>query len=128
MLEALRGSPLSENIALLAKLCPVPVTATVNDPDSASEQFTGLRAYSLPFKYELQTAQAFSTLLTKRHHCDKVAALCIEERPDGTGLIIRTAVNYGIQNDRRDVLQRVSGILMDAPNESKCSSHKRSGH
>jgi hypothetical protein len=119
MAEELRGFPLSENIDLLSQLCKIPVPASVNDPESAIERFKGMGVYTLPFKYEMQTAKAFSILLPKALNSDKVGALCIEEKPDGSGLIIRIAINYGNQEERRNTLQRVSNILMAVAREGK---------
>lgn len=52
---------------------------------------------TLTLKYEKQAAKAFAILFANIDSPDEVGAVCIEEKFDRSGLIVRTATNSGLQ-------------------------------
>ena len=107
------GGAVAENIALLA-LNPNLETLSINPIPASLDQSQVANQYSLSFKQEQKIAEAFAVLLVNTDDTTKVGAVCIEEHRDGKGLVVRTAVNSGAQDERKSAFERIAGTLMRA--------------
>jgi hypothetical protein len=61
----------------------------------------------LTFEQEQRTAEAFALLLATTDNRNAIGAVCVEEQLDGSGFIVRTAVNSGSQDKRLDTFRRL---------------------
>lgn len=102
---------LTENIAVLS-LCGTtfdPMTeidiSMQNDPNASN--------YKLSIQQEQQVAEAFAVLLSNTDDPRTVGAVCVEEQPNGTGLLLRTAVNSGLQEERTANFRKIAGALRE---------------
>ena len=91
---------LVENITLLWTLCDIPGKPKENKIRAGHD---GGRQLSWDRERQLADSFAFISALTD----DRVMAACIEENPDGKGMIVRIASNTG---DLSDVTQGFNGI------------------
>jgi hypothetical protein len=102
-----RGA-LSENIALLGQFGKTLADPIINDtPPWVNRDSQGIHERSLTFEQEQRTAEAFALLLATTDDRNAIGAVCVEEQPDGSGFIVRTAVNSGSQNERLDTFRRL---------------------
>lgn len=93
-----RGA-LSENIALLGQFGKTLTNPIINH--TQLQQHGGLhsgRKRLLTFEQEQRSAEAFALLLATSDNRNTIGAVCIEEQPDGSSFIVRTAVNSGSQD------------------------------
>lgn len=91
-----------ENIALLALLGPKLRLPAENQVADAVRNDPSSHHRSLSFKYERGIAEAFTVFLATTDNPKKVGAICVEDKRDGTGLVLRTAVNSGSQAERKE--------------------------
>ncbi|QDS68007.1 hypothetical protein FKW77_009383 [Venturia effusa] len=101
---------LSENIALLAQFGKTLTDPTISKTPpwvSRSSQDNHAGDRSLDFEQERHTAEAFALLLATSDDRNAIGAVCIEEQPDGSSFIVRTAVNSGSQDERLDTFRRL---------------------
>ncbi|KAF2008556.1 hypothetical protein BU24DRAFT_415907 [Aaosphaeria arxii CBS 175.79] len=95
---------LTENIALLS-LCGTTLEPLMDytlpvDPPGAIH-------HHLSLQHEQQVAEAFAILLANTDDPNAVGAICVEEQPNATGLLIRMAVNSGSQQERTSTFDRI---------------------
>lgn len=88
---------IEENIALLALLNAkvAPLTQQLLLPERRDSMNPARRTLTL--KHEEQAAKAFAILFANTDSPDEVGAVCVEEKFDRSGLIVRTATNSGLQ-------------------------------
>ncbi|EEP77644.1 predicted protein [Uncinocarpus reesii 1704] len=115
---------ITENIALLGLLDAKEPEARNNVPAKFTDEKYAAR-FPLSFKEEQRTAEAFAILLANTDDCKKVGAVCVEQQPDGHGLVIRTAVNCGNQTARRDIFTKIIRALKKASSSLIRSARKR---
>lgn len=99
---------LSENIALLGqfgKTLTDPIVTTI--PPWVNRDAQGNHKRLLTFEQEQRTAEAFALLLATTDDRNAIGAVCVEEQLDGSGFIVRTAVNSGSQDERLDTFRRL---------------------
>lgn len=94
---AVQVGALTENVALLA-LCATTFGPIKEETLPLERAVSGGRLLSL--QHEQQITEAFAILLANTDNLSKVGAVCVEERRSPTGLLIRTAVNSGSQEER----------------------------
>lgn len=101
---------ITENIALLAVLAHNgKIESPTDNPIPATLANSAHRILSI--RREKDLAEAFAVLLATTDDPSKVGAICVEEKPDKTGLVIRTAVNSGSQEERMRVFRDISRVL-----------------
>ena len=102
---------LTESIALLSKLTDTPERPTENSIADYLQRNndTHNRALSLPREKEIAETLAF--LAATSDDPRKVTALCIEERLEGRGLVIRLAVNNGGLVRVKQGFENIASIL-----------------
>lgn len=100
---------LTENIAVLS-LC-----RTTCDPITEIDLLTGYdndaKNYALSIQQEQKVAEAFAILLANTDDPKTVGAICLEEQPDRDGLLVRTAVNSGLQKERTANFAKIADAL-----------------
>jgi hypothetical protein len=107
MMDRQRGA-LSENIALLGQFGKTLIDPTVNNtPQWVNRDSQGSHEHCLTFEQEQRTAEAFALLLATTDDRNAIGAVCVEEKLDGSGFIVRTAVNSGSQDERLDTFRRL---------------------
>jgi len=102
---------LTENVAVLS-LC-----RTTFDPVTEIDLPTGYgndgKNYALSIQQEQKVAEAFAILLANTDDPHSVGAVCLEEQPDKNGLLIRTAVNSGLQKERTANFTKIAEALRE---------------
>lgn len=106
---------IAENIALLELLDSREEYSENFVPPKFLDQNHASR-YALSLEDERRTAEAFAILLTNTDDCTKVGAVCVEQPTHGRGLVIRTAVSKGSQENRKDAFVRITTALKKASN------------
>jgi len=102
-----RGA-LSENIAFLGqfgKTMTDPITNCTPPWDNRGSN-NDLKRLLTP-EQEQRTAEAFALLLATSDNRNAIGAVSIEEQPDGSSFIVRTAVNSGSQGERLKTFHRL---------------------
>jgi hypothetical protein len=106
-MEQHRGA-LSENIAVLGQFGKTLTDPIINyTPPWVNIGSQSSRDRLLTFEQEQRTAEAFALLLATTDNRNAIGAVCIEEQPDGSSFIVRTAVNSGSQHERLDTFRRL---------------------
>jgi hypothetical protein len=99
---------LSENIAFLSSL--LKNRRALEEPSiNALKGQKGIAQDrpGLSFDEEKRTAEAFALLLATTDDRDAIGAVCIEQNPYNSAMILRTAVNSGPQQSRKEVFRRL---------------------
>jgi hypothetical protein len=101
------GRALSENIAFLSQFAKYLEEPTTNQlPSSlASKKVSDGRCLTL--EQEKKLVETFALLLATASDTTRVGAVCVEESRDGTGIIVRSTINTGIQEPRRATFRRL---------------------
>lgn len=108
------STALTENIALLSLYGTT--FELMTKTDASQRNSTEVHEYTLSFQHEQQIAEAFAVLLANTDNPSAVGAICLEEQPNGTGLLMRTAVNSGQQEARIASFSKIAASLQ------KCTS------
>lgn len=100
-----------ENVAFLEQFArPGRVLAdpvvNLQPPVKTVAESTGLQR-SLTFDQERRLAEAFALVLATTDDPNLVGAVCIEEKADGNGLIVRAAANSGSLKGKRMIFDRL---------------------
>ncbi|KAI9661755.1 MAG: hypothetical protein M1821_008994 [Bathelium mastoideum] len=99
---------LSENIALLAQFPKVQNSPSTNPiPSKFTKPRSGSEVRSLTFEQERRTAEVFAFLLATTDDATAVGAVCIEETSDRRSITVRSAVNSGAQNKRKEAFRKL---------------------
>ena len=104
-----RGA-LAENIALLGQLGKTVTDPTIQKTSillQGKEDLYSSNSRLLSLEQEQRTAEAFALLLATSDDSNTIGAVCIEEHTDGSGFVVRTAVNSGSQKERMDTFRRL---------------------
>lgn len=108
---AARVGALTENIALLA-LC-----ATTFEPvieKTLPLETPAIGGHTLAIQHEQQITEAFAILLAHTDDPSAVGAICVEEQHSPAGLLVRTAVNSGSQEERIANFKRIARALEES--------------
>lgn len=92
------GGVLTESIGLLSLFGTT--FGAITEIDAPLRNNTEVKDYTLPIQHEQWIAQAFAALLSNTDDPSAVGAVYLEEQPNGTGLLVRTAVSSGNQEIR----------------------------
>jgi hypothetical protein len=114
-----RAGAIAENIALLSMLDKQLELPTSESSPAGIHSRQQQSSHSLPFKHEKQIAKAFAVLLAYNNSAKKVGAVCVEELPDESGIIIRTAVNAGGQEMRMEPFDNMARVIVAASTSGK---------
>lgn len=106
--ETMAGA-LTENIAVLS-LCKT-TCDPITEIDLLTEYGNDAKNYALSIQQEQKIAEAFAILLANTDDPNTVGAICLEEQPDRNGLLIRTAVNSGLQKERTANFAKIADSL-----------------
>lgn len=106
---------LAENIVLLQKSCNKPIPPTSNPLPVVEEDDD--RQISL--EIELEIVECLTYLVAYSDDADRVMALCMEERENGSGMTISIATNTGSTTYLQQGLRSICEIL---ERQAKCST------
>jgi hypothetical protein len=98
---------LTENIALLAQFPKYLEEPATNQPPSWPTSKAAGYTRNLTLEQEKRWAETFALLLATTNDPSRVGAVCIEEKPDGSGFVVRTATNTGSQEGRKSTFYRL---------------------
>ena len=70
-----------------------------------------VKDYTLSSQHEQRIAQAFTVLLADTDDPCAIGAVCLEEQPNDTELLVRTAVNSGNQEIRMASFGKIATAL-----------------
>jgi hypothetical protein len=104
--------PLAENIAFLSQFANQ--GRTLSDPvvdllplnDRLRKEDTGSKR-ALTFNEERRLAEAFALILATTDKPSRVGAVCIEELPKSSGLIVRFAANSGTLDRKKIIFHKI---------------------
>lgn len=109
---------ITENIALLAVLAHNgKIESPTDNPIPATLANSAHRILSI--RREKDLAEAFAVLLATTDDPSRVGAICVEERPNKDGLVIRSAVNSGSQEERLQVSKDIARVLARISGETR---------
>lgn len=103
---------LAENIFLLERITKMPENGH-NNPIAAQFHRCQLTERSLTLEQEQSVVSALSFLSSYTDDANKVSALCIEEDPGSSSLIVSTATNSGQMEKLKDGLEGITVLLMN---------------
>jgi hypothetical protein len=113
---------IAENIALLSMVdtqLELPTSSSLPNETLSNRELS----YSLDPKHEQQIAQTFAILLAYDDRPEKVGAVCVEELSNGSGLVIRTAVNSGSQTERMQTFRKLANAISVISASGMMNSH-----
>ena len=106
---------LAENVALLQRIRRNPAPPTKNEIRLRDDE----AGRALKLQYEVEVVESLAYLSTYSDEPKDVMALCIEEKPDLSGLIVKYATNSGSGGRLQQGLEKITGILTQ---EAECTT------
>lgn len=113
---------LVENISLMRAVCETPNQPKENE---LSNNYDGGR--KLPLDREKQLVDSFAFFAATTDNMLRVMAVCVEEKSDGDGMIIRLASNTGNISPIQQGFNSIAQILEQASLKGTLDSMQRTG-